>query len=129
MNTITFSNFGAPKFILLGKSGLKCICWEVGVDVRFAAAPVTGMDTDNFTKQFFDFRNEWLLSWQLEIIESSIGRMKAPMERTRVVFFWHWDVLCCHLRGPEFVGCPGLLDAFLCQMRVGPNDCIVSFSL
>ena len=129
MITITFSNMGAPEVILLGKSGLKCICWEIGVDVSFAAAPVTGMDTNNFAKQFFDFRNEWLLSWQLEIIESSTGRVKASMERTRVVSSWHWDVLYCHLRGPEFIGCLGLLDAFLRQMCVGPNDCIVSFLL
>ena len=63
MNRMTFSDVRAPQLILFGKSGLNCICREVGVDVSFAAAPVTGMNPNYFAKQFFDFGNEWLLSW------------------------------------------------------------------
>ena len=63
MNRMTLSNIRAPQFILLGKSGLKCKCSEVGVDISLAAAPVTGMNPNYFAKQFFDFGNEWPLSW------------------------------------------------------------------
>lgn len=63
MNRMTLSNIRAPQFILLRKSGLKCICGEVGVDISLAAAPVTGMNPNYFAKQFFDFGNEWPLSW------------------------------------------------------------------
>lgn len=48
---------------LLGKSGLEGVCWEVGLNVSFAAAPVTGMDPDHFAKQLFDFWDAWLLRW------------------------------------------------------------------
>lgn len=85
------------------------------------------MDTDDFAKQFFDFWHERLLRWQLEaIIESKIGRGEASVERTRVVRFWHRDMLFCYLRGPESISGLSLLDSFFCEMCVGPGDGVVS---
>lgn len=63
MNGVSLSNVRAPQLILLGKSGLKSVSGEVGVDVGSAAAPVTGVDPDYFAKHFLDFWDEWLLSW------------------------------------------------------------------
>ena len=63
MKGTTFSNFRAPHLIVFGEPGLKGVCWEVGVDVSFLAAPVTGMDPNYFAKQFFDFWDARLLSW------------------------------------------------------------------
>lgn len=62
MNIMTFSNVRAPHLIILGEFRLKGVCWEVGVDVSFVAAPVTGMDADYFAKQIFDFWDAWVLS-------------------------------------------------------------------
>lgn len=63
MNERTFPNVGAPHLVLLGESGLKSVCGKMGMDVSLVAAPVTGMDSDCFAKQFFDFWHAWLLSW------------------------------------------------------------------
>ena len=50
MDRRTSANVRPPQFNLLGKSGLKSICWETDVDVSFAAAPVTGVDSNFFMK-------------------------------------------------------------------------------
>ena len=62
MNRRSLPNIRPPQLILLHKSGLKSVRWETSADVTSAAAPVTSMDPDHFTKQFFDFRDERLLS-------------------------------------------------------------------
>ena len=59
---MSLSNVWPPQLILLGKSELISICWEIGLNVSLAAAPVTGVNTNDFAKEFFDLGIERLLS-------------------------------------------------------------------
>lgn len=61
MGGIIFPDVRAPQFVLLGEAGLEGVSGEVGADGRLAAAPVTGVDPDDFAEQFFHFRRAGLL--------------------------------------------------------------------
>lgn len=48
---VGFAHVGAPEGVELGEVGFEGVGWEGGVDVRFAAPAVAGVDSDSFAEE------------------------------------------------------------------------------
>jgi hypothetical protein len=88
--------------------------------VCFIVTLITCVNTQTFSKQFFNQRFERSVAGKLEITEGIIRCQQTPLQRTDVIRLRRWDFCVKKPRLPECVGGESLFDTKWSELRIPP---------